>query len=451
MDFLSPIKSTAVSAASSNSLPLVSPRYTNQLSGTSNRPLPPTSLQQQQQQYIPAEDRDNELYEQEQEQMVARTSREDHPTTSTHSTKSRISSAPIRKSHTAIHRKTGSIDKEKEKDKDKKSTSKKPVYAKTDVITEQVAAPPSDIPSSLTQHLSALLFHELDHLVKPLVGNPKIEVFPVPKIVLDKQGLVKPLQLRGYSLLQILGLDHEQMQAFFTTLNRYIGGTHTNTDRMHALLYLQSLLSGTHATDAPNVSSLANILLQSDIMPTFISVLRLFKNKHVVQACITILALLIRHGTFIPPMLLQTSSLPSPSSVSNPPAPPSLLQLLSESLRTTTDIITRRRCMCCVGELLFYMCTQELYEAEAYAKAPSSTPQLSLSTFRIPLLTLKQVTRCLRQGEDEIVKHYAAKTIENVMIDRQNKISSCFDCYYITYLSLVVSVIDLSTMSSSLC
>jgi hypothetical protein len=32
----------------------------------------------------------------------------------------------------------------------------------------------------------------------------------------------------------------------------------------------------------------------------------------------------------------------------------------------------------------------------------------------VPRFTLNMLIRCLREGEDDVVQHYAAKTIENV-------------------------------------
>ena len=66
------------------------------------------------------------------------------------------------------------------------------------------------------------------------------------------------------------------------------------------------------------------------------------------------------------------------------------------------DIKIKRRCMAALGETLFYISSQE----------DSNTDQ---GSWALPMGTISAVVRCLRNDSDEAIRHYAVKTIENVM------------------------------------
>jgi hypothetical protein len=88
---------------------------------------------------------------------------------------------------------------------------------------------------------------------------------------------------------------------------------------------------------------------------------------------------------------------------------------------------TRRRAACALGELLFYIATQD-YTSSPTALAPeqksadasadsgsvSASAVAASSPWQVSSAVIKLLCRCLRAGEDDVVRHYILKTIENV-------------------------------------
>jgi len=69
----------------------------------------------------------------------------------------------------------------------------------------------------------------------------------------------------------------------------------------------------------------------------------------------------------------------------------------------------RRQAIATLGELLFYVSTRDL--SDLSSDEGSETNQISME---IPACAALAVAKALRAGEDDVVRHYAAKTIENV-------------------------------------
>ena len=63
------------------------------------------------------------------------------------------------------------------------------------------------------------------------------------------------------------------------------------------------------------------------------------------------------------------------------------------------DEAVRRSAVSSLGELIFYVSTQENQE-----------------DWNIPTSTIAMLSKFLRQGEDELVQEYIAQTIENVKV-----------------------------------
>ncbi len=78
-----------------------------------------------------------------------------------------------------------------------------------------------------------------------------------------------------------------------------------------------------------------------------------------------------------------------------------LLNILTELLRDKEKSI-RRSSVACIGELLFYIATQESQEEE------------EKEAFSVPTSTVVMLTKCLRAGEDEMVQLYGARLVENI-------------------------------------
>ena len=68
---------------------------------------------------------------------------------------------------------------------------------------------------------------------------------------------------------------------------------------------------------------------------------------------------------------------------------------------------TACRVMATLGELLFYIATQQ-------QDSGSASVQDTSSAWGITPATVAAVVRLLKPGEDEVCQHYAVKTIENI-------------------------------------
>ena len=84
-----------------------------------------------------------------------------------------------------------------------------------------------------------------------------------------------------------------------------------------------------------------------------------------------------------------------------------VIDALCDALRDKNEKV-RRRAMATLGELLFYVATQQ-------QDAALADPPVDVATaWSIVPGTLTAVTRLLKPSEDEIAQHYAVKTIENI-------------------------------------
>jgi hypothetical protein len=101
-----------------------------------------------------------------------------------------------------------------------------------------------------------------------------------------------------------------------------------------------------------------------------------------------IIGLLVRHATWIADELSDTG----------------ILQVLSELLLRDKNNKVKRKAAAALGELLFYVATQQ----------ETLEPADREKVWPVPKSTINILTRCLRAGEDDVVQHYVAKTIENI-------------------------------------
>lgn len=121
-----------------------------------------------------------------------------------------------------------------------------------------------------------------------------------------------------------------------------------------------------------------------------------------------------------------------------------MLDLLKES-----NVKLRRRAMATLGELLFYVHTLELSDPHAplyigvndTATAGGGGNGDTVRWY-VPGSTVPSVARCLQEGEDEIVCHYASKTVENILAQ-----ASPIQCRRFASLEIGVKLADLALRS----
>jgi hypothetical protein len=120
-------------------------------------------------------------------------------------------------------------------------------------------------------------------------------------------------------------------------------------------------------------------------MSLFLKMLRLFKNPTIQCHLLSVTSLLLRYATYITLDLSNNG----------------IILLLTDLLKDSA-LLVKRRAICALGELLFYIATQDtLLKTD------------EISSWRVSTLTLKLIIKCVKH-EDEIIRHYAVKTIENV-------------------------------------
>jgi serine/threonine-protein kinase ULK4 len=150
-------------------------------------------------------------------------------------------------------------------------------------------------------------------------------------------------------------------------------------DKVNVLAYFETLCTDTTA---------ANVLINSSLTILFVRMLSNARAPTLRVRLASVIGLLVRHATFIADELAQTG----------------VLDVLADTLRDKNERV-RRRAMATLGELLFYIATQQ-QDAQAMGK--------SGDVWQVPPSAVAAVLRLLKVGEDEIAQHYAVKTVENI-------------------------------------
>ncbi|KAL3147840.1 hypothetical protein ABBQ32_002563 [Trebouxia sp. C0010 RCD-2024] len=214
-----------------------------------------------------------------------------------------------------------------------------------------------------------LIWHASDSSVKPIVANRRIERLPEPKW--DAQAL----PFRPLALQDMLSASQQDLEAFLTQVYKAIAGAAPLKDKVNVLAYFETLCTDTGS---------ANVLINSSLTILIVRMLRNARAPTLRVRLASALGLLVRHATYITDELATTG----------------VIDVLTEALKDKNERV-RRRIMATLGELLFYVATQQ--------QDASQTSQ-----WQVPANTIVQVGRLLKPGEDETAQHYAVKTIENI-------------------------------------
>ena len=286
---------------------------------------------------------------------------------------------------------------------------------------------------NIDQELSALqlILHTSDTQVKPIVGNKAIEVIekitiksgvlPITILTLDEVSGLATAELESHLsqvyklLLKNSGLPSLQASSASVINN----SSAALTERAKILSYLNTIALS---------ADVANIVLNTHFLSL---ILRLLKSStesggtvqrarsaggntglsttltrpgsgssapnliaNSVKALLaSSLAVMLRYATFIQPPNVKTRD-------------DHILPVLVSMLRDNNkiEIKAKRRIVAALGEIIFYITSQDDEDTNA------DTAQWVLPSAAIAVLV-----KCLKDDTDEIIRHYAAKTIENVM------------------------------------
>ncbi|XP_021113616.1 serine/threonine-protein kinase ULK4 isoform X3 [Heterocephalus glaber] len=246
----------------------------------------------------------------------------------------------------------------------------------------QKASPSAKITSvhlsreALESQMRALIYMDSDLVVTPVIDNPKI--MKQPPIKFDP----KILQLPARSVDKLLFLKDQDWNDFLQQVCSQIDSTEKSTGASRAKLNLLCYLCvvAAHKEVAPR-------LLHSPLFQLLIQHLRIAPNWDIRAKVARVIGLLASN----------TSELQENTPVIE------AITLLTELIRENFRNSKMKQCLLpALGELIYLVVTQE------------EKSRLPRQCWAVPLATYTVLTRCLREGEERVVNHMAAKIIENV-------------------------------------
>ncbi len=211
-----------------------------------------------------------------------------------------------------------------------------------------------------------LLVHNSDTTVKPIIGNRDIE----RQVEMTYQAERLPfLPWKPDDFAQ--QVDSPRFEKHVADISKAIGGS----SGANVLIYFESLIQNTNV---------ANKLINTMFLNYLAKMLGSLKSSTLKVRLCSVLGTLIRHATII----------------ENEVAESGICEMMLEMLKEKNESV-RRKAVAALGEYLFYAATQMDDEAAG-------------SAWNISPLTVAAVVRCLKPGEDDIVRFYACKTVENI-------------------------------------
>ncbi|XP_037982766.1 serine/threonine-protein kinase ULK4 isoform X1 [Motacilla alba alba] len=241
---------------------------------------------------------------------------------------------------------------------------------------ENVCSSQQDMESKLKE----LIYTESDLVVTPIIDNPKI-MKQVP-VRFDP----KTLHMPAYSVEKLSSMKDVDWNNFVKRVCSLLESSEKNTgaarSKLNLLYYLCTLV--VH-------KEIANRLISSQLFPTLIQQLRAAANWDIRANIARVIGLLALH----------TSELEENVPVSE------AITLLTELIRENFRNSKLKQCFLpALGELLFLIASKE---------EKGEHPR---ECWAVPSAAYTVLMRCLREGEERVVNHIAAKIIENVCTTR---------------------------------
>ncbi|RZR77020.1 hypothetical protein BHM03_00001969 [Ensete ventricosum] len=219
--------------------------------------------------------------------------------------------------------------------------------------------------SSSSNDLFEAFWHPSDLSVKPVMPSRKSD--KVADAVLN-------LPFESVPACDYVKLPTEKLNAINSMIIHILTGTSQVSEKQNTIRYLE-ILSGN--------SDAANIIINGPVMLLLVKILRLSKVSALRVQVASAMGLLIRHSTFIETELANSG----------------IINSLMDGLRDKHDKV-RRFCMAALGELLFYISTQNDHSAKDNNISESPSKE-------------SRSTSCW-QGEDDVAQLYALRAIENI-------------------------------------
>ncbi|XP_039925056.1 serine/threonine-protein kinase ULK4 isoform X1 [Hirundo rustica] len=241
---------------------------------------------------------------------------------------------------------------------------------------ENVCSSQQDMESKLKE----LIYTESDLIVTPIIGNPKI-IKQVP-VRFDP----KTLHIPAYSVEKLSSMKDVDWNNFLKRVCFLLDSSEKNTgaarSKLNLLYYLCTLV--VH-------KEIANRLISSQLFPILIQQLRAASNWDIRANAARVIGLLALH----------TSELGEDAPVCE------AITLLTELIRENFRNSKLKQCFLpALGELLYLIASKE---------EKGEHPR---ECWAVPSAAYTVLMRCLREGEERVVNHIAAKIIENVCTTR---------------------------------
>lgn len=265
-------------------------------------------------------------------------------------------------------------------------------------------------PGSLRAQLGATCFARASELVtpaetgvKPISRNPQIEE-PEPLESSPAHLPFAPLRLE-----EIVSRSHAEAEVFFSKVYKLVAQGPLE-QKIAALRYLEEISCDMQVAD---------LIANSQLLPLILRMLHARRGGDRATGgaaaatptaamaaaapplrarLLSLIGQLLRHATYLDPAVAELG----------------LFDMLLEGLRER-DVIVRRRCIAALGELLFYVATQPTPASPGSQKGVGGEESAGSSSWQVRSSVLQALIQMVcAPGEDEIVQHYAAKTIENI-------------------------------------
>ena len=282
----------------------------------------------------------------------------------------------------------------------------------------------------------ALLMHASDGQVKPIVGNKAIEAIEKPPykasgmpfnaIPPEEVGALSPAELETF------------VQQLYKSLYRYsidskgAQGSPAITMNSNAIAERSKVL--TYICNISSSADVANIVLNSQFLSLLLRIIKTgptgsvpspasglgqaakaaaagtgaaYVSQSIVASRVlaaTSLALMLRFATFIQPPKAKSKD-------------EHIVQVLAGILKDASskvDVKLKRRVVAALGETVFYVSAQDDSGADA-SNGSIGSHSAKDSQWSLPGGVISALVRCLKDETDEVVRHYACKTIENVL------------------------------------
>ncbi|XP_047307666.1 serine/threonine-protein kinase RUNKEL-like [Impatiens glandulifera] len=246
--------------------------------------------------------------------------------------------------------------------------------------TKEVPGCILDVDSSKSSgEVSQVLWHPSDLSVRPVMPIKKAD-----KILIS----IQSLPFEAIQAPDFVKMPKDQLDVLNNKIISNLCGNSAIGEKQNIIGYLEMLSNNAEA---------ANSLTNGPIMLMLVKMSRQSKTSALRVQIVSLIGLLIRHCTFIDDDLANSGILGS----------------LTDGLRDKQEKV-RRSSMAALGELLFYISTQndptkDINPTESPAKDSRQSSGWQVSNAQISL-----VTSILRKGEDSLAQLYALRTIENM-------------------------------------